>query len=384
MTHVVLYVPSLSAGGAERVALNLAEALPSADLRATLLVNQLTGPLAASVPPSVRVVSLDATRTLAALPGLARFLRRERPDVTIAFLSFNNLIAILANFLALRPTRVVASQHIALSQEASRSSSLKDRLVPALYRLALPSADHVVTVSQGVADDLASVLPRRAGVSVIHNPIVSPRLQQEAMAPLDHPWFAGDGVPLILAVGRMVPQKNFPLLIDAFAHLRRTRRARLAILGEGPLRQDLGARIAALGLKDDATLLMPDPNPWRYMARAAAVVLSSDFEGFGNVLVEAMATGVPVVSTDCPYGPAEILEGGRWGPLIKSPTPERLAEAICHVLDHPVPAEKLRARAMDFSSAKVAQSYRALIRRLCDSPGPALPALEGAGANRPG
>jgi len=361
--HVVIYIPDFSAGGAERVAINLAEALPANDLRVTLLVNRRTGPLSASVPPSVRLVSLEASRTLAALPGLVRFLRRERPDVVIASLSFNNVIAIWANRLALRPSRIVASVHSALSQDIR--DSLKHRLVPILYAVSLPMADHIVTVSQGVANDLAAFLRCRLVATPVYNPIVTPRLIEQSKAPLDHPWFAGGGVPLILGVGRLVPQKNFALLIDAFAYLRRLRPARLAILGDGPLRQVLAARIEALGLHGQAALLPFDPNPWRYMARAAMVAMSSSTEGFGNVLVEALATGVPVVSTDCPGGPAEILGNGRWGVLVPSATPQTFAEAMIRTLDHPISADVLRARAMNFSSEAIANTYRALIRSLC-------------------
>ncbi len=364
MRHAVLYIPDFSAGGAERVAVNLAGVLAAPDLRVTLLVNRASGPLAGAVAPGVRLVSLGASRTLLAFPGLLRFLLREQPDVLIASLSFNNLLAIWANRMALRPTRIVASLHNTLSKETVRDA-LKHRLVPMLYRFSLPLADHVIAVSQGVADDLAACMRRHPPVSVISNPIVSPRLIAELQRPLDHPWFAPGAEPVILGVGRLVPQKNFDLLIDAFALLSRTRPVRLAILGDGPLRDALAARILAQGLAERATLLPADPNPWRYMARAAAVAMSSDYEGFGNVLVEAMATGTPVVSTDCPHGPADILGQGRWGILVRSPTPESFAEAIAQTLDHPPDAALLRGRAMDFSATAIADAYRTLIRRLC-------------------
>jgi glycosyltransferase involved in cell wall biosynthesis len=204
----------------------------------------------------------------------------------------------------------------------------------------------------------------------------------EADAPLDHPWFGDPDIPLILGVGRLVPQKNFALLIDAFACLRRRRPARLAILGDGALRGELTARIEALGLGDAAALLPGDPNPWRYMKRAAVVALTSHYEGFGNVLVEAMATGVPVVSADCPHGPAEILGHGDWGLLVRSPTPENFAQAMMQTLDRPIGADRLRARAMRFSAPVIADAYRELIQRVCAGrPDWRVRAHEGVDAN---
>jgi glycosyltransferase involved in cell wall biosynthesis len=366
MMRVTLYIPDFSAGGAERVAVNLAAALVDAGVRVTLLVNRRKGPLAAAVAPGIAVVELGANRTLAAVPGLLRFLWRERPDVLISSLSFNNMIAIWCNRVLLRPTKIVASLHNTLTRQSTAMPSLRDRLVPALYKFTLPLADHVVTVSHGVAEDLRASLRRLPPISVIHNPIVSPNMLAEARAPLDHPWFAAGQPPLVLGVGRMVAQKNFALLIDAFARLCAQRPVRLAILGDGPLRGRLSAQIDALGLGAQAILLPTDPNPWRYMARAAVVALSSDYEGFGNVLVEAMATGVPVVSTNCPHGPAEILGDGKWGLLVDDATPERLADAIARTLDDPpADAAALRARAMAFSAAAAADAYRALAEDLC-------------------
>jgi glycosyltransferase involved in cell wall biosynthesis len=363
--HVVLYIPDFSIGGAERVAINLAQALPSAEIRVTLLVNRRQGKLAGTIPTGVRVVSLEARRTILALPALIRFLRRERPDVLIASLAFNNLIAIWANRLAGRPTRLIASLHNTLSRERTRPE-IQFRLLPLLYRLTLPLADGILTVSSGVADDLRLSIARLPAITTIHNPIVPTGLDALVADAPDHPWFqqAEGSPPVVIAVGRFVPQKNFALLLDAFAILSQTRMVRLAILGDGPLKPELVAQIDRLGLGDRVALLGTDANPWRYMARASVLALTSHFEGFGNVLVEAMAVGCPVVSTDCPHGPAEILEGGRWGRLAVPATPARFADMLAETLDHPADAAALHQRAACFSASAVAEDYRALIRRL--------------------
>lgn len=359
--HVVLYVPDLSAGGAERAALNLLEALPGPDLRVTLLLNRREGPLLATLPPGAAVVSLEARRTLLAVPRLAAFLRRERPDVLISYLEFNNIAAIWANRMAGRPTKIVASHHVTMSSFNGNAQSLKRRLVPLLYQLSLPVADHVVAVSRGVAQGMPQSLGRRSRLSVIENPIVRARYREMAAASLGHPWFAQDQPPIVLGVGRLVPQKNFSLLLEAFSLVAARRPARLVLLGEGPLREQLLMQIERLGLGQCATILPVDPNPWPYMKGARAVVLSSLYEGFGNVLVEAMAVGTPVVSVDCPDGPAEILGNGRWGRLVPLGDAPALAAAIAETLDNPGDAEGRRARAMAFSAQSIAARYRTLI-----------------------
>jgi glycosyltransferase involved in cell wall biosynthesis len=376
--HVVLYVPDLSAGGAERAALNLLEALPGPDLRVTLLLNRREGPLLATLPPGAAVVSLDARRTLLAVPRLAQFLRRERPDVLISYLEFNNIAAIWANRLAGRPTKIIASHHVTMSSFNGSAQSLKRRLVPLLYQLTLPSADHVIAVSRGVAQGMSPALRRRARLSVIENPIVRARCREMAAASLSHPWFAPGQPPIVLGVGRLVPQKNFSLLLDAFSLVVARRPARLVLLGEGPLREQLLMQIERLGLSQCATILPVDPNPWPYMKTARAVVLSSLYEGFGNVLVEAMAVGTPVVSVDCPDGPAEILGNGRWGRLVPLGDAPALAAAIAETLDDPGDVEGRQARAMAFSAQAIATRYR-YVDRWAGAARPRMKANRGLG-----
>ncbi len=357
--HVVLYVPDLSAGGAERAALNLLEALPGPDLRVTLLLNRRSGPLLAAIPAGASVESLEARRTLAALPRLALYLRRERPDVVISYLEFNNIAAIWANWLAGRPSRIVASHHSMNATPGLRN--WKHRLAPLLYRLVLGSASHVVAVSQGIGTELSRAFDGRLRLTVINNPIVTMRYRELAATPVDHPWFLPDAPPVVLGVGRFTAEKNFALLIDAFARLARTSPARLVLLGDGPQRAELVQRIAACGIGARATIMPVDPNPWRYMARARVLVLTSLLEGFGNVLVEAMATGTPVVSVDCPDGPAEILGRGKWGRLVPPGDPAALAKAIAETLETPGDAAARKARAMEFSAQAIAARYRELI-----------------------
>ncbi|NLO89188.1 MAG: glycosyltransferase, partial [Clostridia bacterium] len=187
----------------------------------------------------------------------------------------------------------------------------------------------VVAVSQGVADDLVKTTGlMRELIKVIYNPIVTPELLEKAKESIGHPWFKPGQPPVILSAGRLTAAKDFPTLIHAFARVRAERLARLMILGEGEERPNLESLVRELGLESDVSMPEFVENPYAYMARAAVFVLSSAWEGFGNVLVEAMAVGTPVVSTDCPSGPAEILEGGKWGKLVPVGDVEKLAKAL--------------------------------------------------------
>jgi glycosyltransferase involved in cell wall biosynthesis len=221
-----------------------------------------------------------------------------------------------------------------------------------------PRADAIVAVSRGVADDLARFagLPRDV-IRVIYNPVVGADLPRMAGEPVDHPWFRPGELPVILGAGRLSRQKDFPTLIRAFAEVRRARPARLVILGDGAQRAELEALVRTLGLADAVALPGFTSNPYAHMARAAVFVLSSRFEGFPNVLVEALAVGTPVVATDCPSGPAEILERGRHGRLVPVGQADALARALLATLDAPGDPAGRRRRAADFSADASVSTY---------------------------
>jgi glycosyltransferase involved in cell wall biosynthesis len=229
--------------------------------------------------------------------------------------------------------RVVVSEHNQMSQTVQHATQLKNRFTPWFAKRFYPWADGIVAVSQGVAQDLsaASGLPADA-IQVIYNPVITPLFLEKAQEPLDHPWFAPGQPPVILGVGKLEAQKDFPTLIRAFAQVRDRYPARLMILGWGPDRPQLEALIAELGLAEDAALPGYVENPYAYMARAALFALSSAWEGLPTVLIEAMAAGVPVVSTDCESGPQEILNRGQYGTLTPVGDSRALAEAMLAVL----------------------------------------------------
>lgn len=307
-----------------------------------------------------RQVSTLPVRWRTFLPGLTRYLTKNRPDAMLSAKILGNLTAILACRRTGVATRLVVSERGHASEALSRSpKSWKPRLLPALMRELYPLADSIVAISNQVGDDLASVAGlERERVTTIHNALLRPSALEAPSA--DHPWFR-DEVPVVLGAGRLDKAKDFPTLIRAFAKLRAKRPARLMIIGEGKEREKLERLITSLDLDDDVQLPGFQANPFPFMKAADLFVLSSTNEGFGNVLVEALASGCSIVSTDCPGGPSEILGGGRFGRLVPVADPNTLADAIETALDNPTPPDLLRARADDFSMNRTAERYLACL-----------------------
>ena len=350
MTRIAILLPSLDAGGAERVMLNLSGGLLDRGFEVDMVLTRGGGSFLPELDPRLRLVDLQAERVLLVLPALRRYLRRARTQVILSSLTHLNLASILARGWPSSGPRLVLVEHNDLAHASAHSLRRWENFSPLAMRLLYPFANAVVAVSAGVADGLVQRAGlRRTSITVIHNPIVTPGIVEKANAPLDHPWFASGQPSVILAAGRLTLQKDYPTLLRAFAVLRSHRSARLLILGKGDLQAELEALAGQLGIAADVQFAGFDPNPFRFMKRCGVFVLSSAWEGFGNVLVEALACGAQVVSTDCPSGPAEILENGRYGRLVPVGDPESLARAIEDALDHPFPPEQLRARAQAFS-----------------------------------
>ena len=345
--HVALFLRNLGAGGAERVMLNVACGMVQQGVKVDLILIKAEGTYLAQVPPEVRIVDLKASQynqgrafklptslqSTTSLPKLIRYLRQEQPACLLSATHYLNEIAVLAKYLARVPTRVVVSEHTTLSVEARRVEQVSSRVAPLTARLFYPWADGIVAVSWGVARDLAQItgVPLER-IQVIYNPVITPELRESAKEPMNHPWLAPGEPPVVLGAGRLVEQKDFPTLIRAFAQVRQVRPARLMILGSGREQKRLEVLVQELSLEEDVALVGFVKNPSAYMAHSAVFVLSSAWEGFGNVIVEAMAVKTPVVSTDCQSGPAEILDNGKYGSLVPVGDTKAMAEAILSVL----------------------------------------------------
>lgn len=358
---LALLLPDLRGGGAERVSINLANEFVARGFSVDLIVMAATGELIPLLRPEVRMVDLGVNRMRHVLRPLTRYLREARPSSLLACMWPLTIIATAAHWVAGSRARLVVAEHTTWSI-AERSDEWLHRLVvSSTMRCAFARAEGVVAVSKGAADDLSrfSRVPR-GRITAIYNPIVGGAKAPEQSLPAK--YSAATGQSLVLAVGTLKRIKDFATLLKAFAVLRRTgRQAVLLILGEGSERGSLEQMVTRLELCDHVFMPGFVPDPDIYLRRADLFVLSSAGEGFGNVIVEALEQGVPVVSTDCLSGPREILDNGRFGTLVPVGNPEALAQAMEDALSRPHDTAALKARASKFSVAKAADGYLDLL-----------------------
>jgi glycosyltransferase involved in cell wall biosynthesis len=314
--HIALFLPNLGAGGAERVSLTLARAFHGAGHRVSLVVGSTAGHLARDVPAEVELVDLESGRVRSALVGLSRWLRKENPAVLISSQAHANVVAFLAHRFAGSSARLILREVSTPSRSIGQQREPTRSITRALMSTAYRRADAVVAVSRAAALDLQAFLAVQLGnLSVVYNPVITTRVSRLAQEQVDHPWFADNG-PVIMSVGRLSEEKDYPTLIRALAGMRTHTDARLLILGEGPLRADLERLVESVGLAGRVSMPGFVSNPYAYMSRADLFVLSSRFEGLPGVLIEALACGCRVTSSDCPSGPREILKDGVLGKLV--------------------------------------------------------------------
>ncbi len=356
--RIALFVSFSGQGGVERMVSNLARGLVEAGFPVDMVLVKAKGDHIKSIPPQVRVVNLGTSHTSTSLLALVRYLRRERPAALLAAKDRAIKTAVLARALAQVDTRLAGRLGTTVSAALEGRSRLRKWVWYAGMRLFYRFVDRIVAVSQGVADDVMRItgLPTER-VKVVRNPVWTPDLLERAGQPVDHPWLSDSGVPIIIGAGRLTRQKDFPTLLRAFARLREAQPCRLILLGEGQQRTMLESLAAELGVADDVSLPGFAPNPYAYLARASLFVLSSAWEGSPNVLTEALTLGIPVVATDCPSGPREILEGGRYGKLCPVGDVEALARAMRETLQDPLPPEVLREAVRAYTVATSTEGY---------------------------
>jgi glycosyltransferase involved in cell wall biosynthesis len=362
MTDIAILLVAAAGGGAERAMIGVANILVHQGYAIDIVLVRKSGPFLGEIDPAIRVVDLGAGKVRRTLWPLNRYMRKARPGLLISALHATDPFALLGKALFRWPgSKVHISVQNAPSASAGGSSELLARLWPGVLRHLSRFAASLNAISDGVARDVEAITGKPEGsIAVIHNPVDIPRATAMAAEPPNHPWLRDKTVPVLLAVGRLTMQKDFPTLLRAHARLRVTRDVRLVILGEGEDRASLEALVRELGTADSVAMPGFDTNPFAAMAAADVFVLSSRWEGFANVVAEALASGAKVVSTDCPSGPAEILENGRYGTLVPIQNVEALAAAMGAAIDADVDRDALRARAADFALEGIANRYREL------------------------
>jgi glycosyltransferase involved in cell wall biosynthesis len=359
--RLAILMPDLKGGGAERVAVNLANSFVDLGYAVDMVLLSAEGAFLADLNPAIGIVDLHSRRLRWAVIPIVSYLRQVQPSALLACMWPLTVIALWGRWLARVSTRVVLAEHTTWSRDPIVRSAVGSWKVRATMRFAFPQADGVVAVSQGAADDLAlfAGLDRNA-INVIYNPVVGKEMPTSS-SPLEPAgWWSG-AHRRVLAVGNLSPIKDYTTMLSAFAQLRERVNARLLILGEGNCRSSIEAQAKQLGIEN--SLFMPGfvKNPSPYYQRADLHVLSSTGEGFGNVIVEALAAGTPVVSTDCPSGPSEILCNGKFGHLVPmgdaATFSAQMEQCLASTHDHLA----LKLRAQDFSIYKAVGQYEDIL-----------------------
>lgn len=358
MKIISILLPNLRGGGAERLAIYLANDWVARGFAVEFVLMQEEGELLPLVSPEISIVSLQAKRIKWSILPFYRYLSRTQPDVVWVNMWPLTSAAIIAWLMAGKPGRLYTNDHNQLSVSCVQELKVWPAYLKLLMRATYPSATGVMAVSQGVKEDMCRLgsLPNER-VKVIYNPAAIGVCPDRESVEIRERLWGVDFSHHILAVGTLKAQKNYELLIRAFAKLSPNLKAKLIILGEGSLRTQLEILIVELDLQERVSLpgFAADPYPW--FRSADLFVLSSSWEGFGNVMVEALECGVPVVSTDCPSGPAEILENGRFGKLVPVGDVEALAVAMAASLHETHDRQALMNRAKDFTVERISDQY---------------------------
>jgi glycosyltransferase involved in cell wall biosynthesis len=363
--RLAIFMPSFGDGGVERMLVNLASGLVRLGVDVDFLTRSRGEAYLDQLDPRVRLLETRRSGLIDVQAFMVPYLRASRPDFVLCGKDRAGRAAVLARRLSRVPFQLVMRPGTTISERVARRSAFKRWRAYRLVRKTYRAAQAVVGNSEGVVQDIAQIaaLPA-ARMHMIRNPVVTEALQARAAEPLDHPWFAAGAPPVILGLGGLRRQKGFDTLICAFAALRVGRSCRLMILGEGHLRSELQMLAAQMGVEADVALAGFDPNPYRYLSRAALFVLSSRWEGSPNALTEALALGTPVVAADCPSGPREILRGGEVAPLVPVDDVDALAAAMARVLDAPGDAQLRREAVSEYTVETCATRYHALFEKL--------------------
>ena len=386
--HIALFMGSFAGGGAERVMINLAGLFSRLRFRVDIVVAKNSGPLASSVPDNVRVIELnkkswastclymfrlplvdwwtalqlawtDCPSVFRRLKSFVDYLESNRPDVVLSTLDSVNIVALLAKYIANVNTIFCVRQTIFYSQHIIETDQNFDaNIMPKLLKRWYPTADKVISVSKAMTEDLVNKGGLQSSkVFTIYNPIDMEKIEKCSSEDIEDSWFKNDKQPIVLAVGRLVKQKDFQSLLKAISIVRKNIDVKLVILGDGPERDNLENLSKELSLDDSVKLLGHVSNPYKYMANSTVFVLSSKWEGMPNVLLEALACKCSIVSTDCPSGPSEILEDGEYGELVPLNDVNVLAQAIIKSINSVTDRNKIMQRANDFALETIGNRY---------------------------
>lgn len=360
-------LPTLLIGGAEKTLVDLSNGLSASNWHIQLLVMTNKGPLVDDVSSDVEIINLDCSSYRKAALALVKYYNEYKPTTILTSLYATGLVAIVSQTIASHKPKIIIGGHNSLLAKSTRPDNWKDKffLLP-LCKILFPRAEGVIAVSRGVALEIQTLIklpPER--IHIIYNPVVTQKLLRKKKETVSHPWLVAPSqrdFKTLISVGRLVEQKGFDILLEALFRAKESINCRLIIVGGGPLQEDLIYKANILKIKEFVDFVGWQENPYKYIARADLFVLSSRWEGLANVIIEALACGCPVVSTNCKYGPEEILEGGKYGTLAKVNNPCDIASKILEVFTEPnyylSGRKKRMAHAFNFTVEAAVEQYK--------------------------
>ena len=359
-TEIAIFLATSGHSGVDRIMTNLVREMGRRGLDIDLLKIHEHGPNWEGLPENVRIHPLGASHVQTALPALVRYLKEKKPRCLLTDKDRVNRTALIANRLAGAKTKITIRMGTTVTKNLERRSWMDRNIQLFSMRTFYRWADAIIVPSRGAAEDLAAAarIPIKK-IRVVPSPVITEEIYELAKEPAPHEWLQTGELPVILGAGELCARKDFETIIKAFAILKKTYPSRLIILGKGKKKQDLLALTESLGLNVDVSFPGFVNNPYAYMSRASLFVLSSRCEGSPVVLMEALALGVPVVSTDCPSGPNEILQNGRYGQLVPVGDFEALSKVMLVTLKNPLSSEDLKAAATRFNTKENTDQYLA-------------------------
>jgi len=360
---IAFFSYDMRVGGAEKMILTLLPWFINAGYSIDLVLVKKTGAFLTDIDPRVNLISLKKEHVGQSLFPLLKYFKKSKPDVFISNLTHLNIVTIIAKFFSGTRSKIIITEHSSITTNNLQKGG-KEGILVFLARFLYPLADKTVVVSEGAAQNLIEAIKINPNkVQSIYNPIDMDRIRILSGEKIDEFWLTEKSIPVLIAIGRLEQEKNFSFLLNVFQTLIKKRKARLLILGEGSEREALEKQIKVYGIQNEVKLPGIKTNPYPYISNADILVCTSKYEGFNITLAESLACGTPVISMNCPYGPAEILDNGTYGQLISPGDQDGMVNAIIAAIDHPesLPSkEKLMERAKRFSAEKIFSEYQEL------------------------
>ncbi len=373
---VTFFLQNLETGGAERSTVRLANALNMNIFDVSFLLCKRKGPLLQNLSKDIKIVDLKKNHVSLSLFKVIRYFKSEKPDIVVSVLDHVNIISILAGLFCKRKPKIIITERSTFSRVSTYSATkfrnklISRFLLPYLAKVFYKKADLIVCVSKGVADDIVQIIGNLSTIKVIYNPVIGNNFSEFAEEKIENFNVKIKSLPIIIAVGRLTKAKDYPTLLKAFSLVLKETPANLLIVGEGEERQRIEKLIEELDIMENVVLLGFQKNPIKYMVKSDVFVLSSMLEGFPNVLVEAMACGIPVISTDCQSGPNEIIENGKNGLLVLVSDEKKIAESIIELLKNPELRSKFseegKKRAQYFSIDKSVKEFENIFKNMLE------------------